>query len=121
MNGADIEAPPGRTRCFSEELDGATVHFQVIDLGRQLYVWVSAAGPKLGNLYATGSPDAGMPPVSALIAGGPGCETEGMAQRLAARFDRPVVCSFNELPNAPHLQEAIMVRLLGEIDDLLKT
>ena len=46
-----------RQRCFTE----STLHFQVIDLGRQYYVWVSAVGPKLGNLYlAINTPTVGV-------------------------------------------------------------
>ena len=39
-------------RCFSEHTPESTIHFQVVDLGRQVYVWVGDGGPpKLGNLY----------------------------------------------------------------------
>ncbi|KXZ43025.1 hypothetical protein GPECTOR_106g119 [Gonium pectorale] len=33
------------------ETNDAALHFQILDLGRQYYVWVSAVGPKLGSLH----------------------------------------------------------------------
>lgn len=41
-----------RQRCFVEHAPDATIYGQIIDLGRQLYVWVSvgASGAKLNNL-----------------------------------------------------------------------
>lgn len=44
-------APRMRQRCFVEALPDATIHYQVIDLGRQLYVWASmGSAAKLGSL-----------------------------------------------------------------------
>ncbi len=36
--------------CFSEELLDSTVHFQVMDLGRQLYIWVGTSAAQMGSL-----------------------------------------------------------------------
>jgi hypothetical protein len=45
------EAPCGiREWRFAESTPEATIHFHVQHLGRQLYVWVSADGAKLGSL-----------------------------------------------------------------------
>lgn len=40
-----------RMRCFTEVAPDATIHFQILDLGQQLYVWVAVGGAKLQNLY----------------------------------------------------------------------
>ncbi len=37
-------------RCFTEVTPEATIHFQVVDLGRQVYVWISSGAPNLSNL-----------------------------------------------------------------------
>lgn len=44
----DVAGPS--VRCFSEVTPDAKLHFQVIDLGRQLYVWVGTQ-PKLANMF----------------------------------------------------------------------
>lgn len=38
-------------RCFSMDAQESTLHFQIVDLGRQYYVWISAGGAKMSNLY----------------------------------------------------------------------
>jgi hypothetical protein len=40
-----------RIHCFSEQAPDATLHFQIIDLGLQLYIWVAVGGAKLQNMY----------------------------------------------------------------------
>jgi len=40
-----------RVHCFSEQAPDATIQFQIIDLGLQLYIWVAVGGAKLQNLY----------------------------------------------------------------------
>lgn len=37
--------------CFTEQAPDATIHFQIIDLGLQLYIWVAVGGAKLQNMY----------------------------------------------------------------------
>ena len=37
--------------CFHESTPEAVIHFQIISLGRQLYIWISVGSPKLDNLY----------------------------------------------------------------------
>lgn len=75
-------------RCFSEVTpsDGR-LDFQVIDLGRQVYVWVAAGGAKLGSLcFSIQSPQGGASPSTAmLLRGGAGASGEGLAQRLGER------------------------------------
>lgn len=49
--GGGSGEPGARVRCFSEVTpsDGR-LDFQVIHLGRQLYVWVAVGGAKMANL-----------------------------------------------------------------------
>lgn len=61
QQGLNHAAGCARQRCFTASSGESTLHFQVIDLGRQYYVWVSAVGPKLGNLYlAINTPTVGV-------------------------------------------------------------
>jgi hypothetical protein len=38
-------------KCFSENFPEGTIHFQVLDLGRQVFVWLSVGSPKLSNMF----------------------------------------------------------------------
>lgn len=40
-----------KIHCFTEQAPDATIHFQLIDLGLQLYIWVAVGGAKLQNMY----------------------------------------------------------------------
>lgn len=40
-----------RMRCFVESAPDATIYFQVVDLGQQVYVWIAVGGAKLQNMY----------------------------------------------------------------------
>ncbi len=48
---APQEATAIREHQFSEQVDSTVINFQVLDLDRQFFVWVSASGPRLSNLY----------------------------------------------------------------------
>lgn len=106
--------------CFSAEGPGnEPLHFQLLNLGRQLYVYVSAGGAKMEGLsFAIKSPSSAMPAVTSLLPG-PGSsnspEAEGLAQRLAQRLGRPVLASINLPPNAPMLQAMVERRLIQEL------
>lgn len=38
--------------CFTKEARGATLHFQIINLPKQIYLWIGCNSAKLGHLYA---------------------------------------------------------------------
>jgi hypothetical protein len=40
-----------RVHCFTEQAPDATIQFQIIDLGLQVYIWVAVGGAKLQNMY----------------------------------------------------------------------
>ena len=40
-----------RQRCFVESCGDVSVSFQVVDLGRQLYVWLAVGGAQMTNMY----------------------------------------------------------------------
>ncbi|KAG2426573.1 hypothetical protein HXX76_012891 [Chlamydomonas incerta] len=110
-------SPSARQRNFSITTHDAVLHFQILDLGRQYFVWVSAVGPKLGNLtLAIKSPADAAPSVASLLPGAPAVgEGPAMAQRLAMKLGKPVICSCNMPPNAPLLQAVAERRLIQEL------
>ncbi len=52
--------------CFSDEAHDTLLHFQVVDLGRQLYVWVGGGGgaADMGSLTLAASPMPRAPPAA---------------------------------------------------------
>lgn len=59
-----------RLRCVViEDIPGdAPIHMQIIDLGRQIYIWISSSGPSLSNLHmAIQSQTCSQPAVATII------------------------------------------------------
>lgn len=122
--------PPPRVRTFSERTpDGAAVlHYQLVDLGAQLYVWVGGGGagaPTVPNLHfaiqqqqRAGSA-AAPPAVAALLPDGAAGRGEALSRRLAKRLGRPVLLS-SAIPGAadPLLHALAEQRLLQELKDM---
>ncbi|KAG1671134.1 hypothetical protein FOA52_005386 [Chlamydomonas sp. UWO 241] len=108
-------------RVFSMESEAmeATLHFQILDLGRQYYIWISASGPKMANLYlAIQTPADPKPSVASLIPGPAGGAGESLAQRLALKAKKPVLVSCNLPSNTPMLQAIAERRLLQELAEM---
>ena len=83
-DGSELSALPIRSRCVSMEVPGeATVNIQIIDLGKQYYVWVSAAGPTLSNLHiAIQSHMDTQPAVAALLPAPASSQSASLAKRI---------------------------------------
>lgn len=45
-----VVRPQLQQKCFSESGPDGAVYFQIVNLRRQLYVWLSAGSTQLGNL-----------------------------------------------------------------------
>ena len=75
--------------CFSEELVGIRVCFQLVDLGRQLYVWAGLEGGAMGCMCLV-SPPAGTHDAASLLFLGEGllvvCHCSMLTQGHAARW-----------------------------------
>jgi hypothetical protein len=106
-NGAPAAAAAAagpRCHAFSAEAEGdaGALHFQLLELPRQLYLWVGAGAPRMGNLcVAVPTRMDPAPAVATLIDGDAGDEAAGMARRLTRRAGVPVALSLNLPPGAP--------------------
>ncbi|CAL8471945.1 g11487 [Coccomyxa elongata] len=110
--------------CFSEEILDNTVHFQIMDLGRQLYIWVGTGAAQMGSL-AMASPlgtqtgtGRQMPPVAMLVKGANEDGSASLAQRLAARVGRPVAVAWSLPEEPPALGLVAERRLMRELQVL---
>eukprot|EP00898_Chlorokybus_atmophyticus_P008935 jgi/Chlat1/9042/Chrsp94S08303 len=94
--------------------DGATVHFQILELDKQVFVWVGHGVPRLGNLHAaTPTKFDRVPSVTTLFGGGANDPAATIAQRLSLKLGKPVLLSYNLPANTPLLQafaEAQLIR-----------
>ncbi|KAF6263446.1 hypothetical protein COO60DRAFT_1489739 [Scenedesmus sp. NREL 46B-D3] len=116
---AAAATPKANVRCFTEAAPDATLYFQIIDLGQQLYVWVSVGGAKFQNLYlAIQSRMDPNPSIATLLPDAASGGAAGMAQRLVRRVGRSVVCSCNLPANAEVLQVFAERRLCQELESM---
>lgn len=52
-SSASLQGPSGLLhRCFSEQTNDLLIHYQILDVGRQLYIWVSAGAKTQDHLHA---------------------------------------------------------------------
>ncbi|EIE23820.1 hypothetical protein COCSUDRAFT_83695 [Coccomyxa subellipsoidea C-169] len=125
----DSEPPPPQAgaaaaalmqHCFSEELLDSTVHFQVMDLGRQLYIWVGTSAAQMGSLCFASPIGAarGMPPVATLVRGANEGSSASLAQRLAKRAGRPVAVAWSLPEEPPAFGLVAERRLMRELQTL---
>mmetsp|Transcript_2662 Transcript_2662/g.4217 ORF Transcript_2662/g.4217 Transcript_2662/m.4217 type:complete len:164 (-) Transcript_2662:794-1285(-) len=119
---------------FAVEAPGATLHFQIIQMRDQLYVWVGAGGvgepPMHGELsMALKTRMSDTPAVTTLLgAGGTGgggegvgmtdCVSNQVAQRLAKRTGKCVVASCNIPADLSMLQVFAEKTLLAKLKEL---
>lgn len=125
-------APEGSVveHVFTVDAPGATLHFQIVQLCEQLYVWVGAGQrgerPGHGELaMAIKTRMSDMPVVTTLPLGGGGgdslqadCVSNQMAQRLAKRTGKCVVASCNIPAELQVLQVFAEKALLAKIKEL---
>eukprot|EP00195_Chlamydomonas_chlamydogama_P006140 CAMPEP_0202890320 /NCGR_PEP_ID=MMETSP1392-20130828/772_1 /ASSEMBLY_ACC=CAM_ASM_000868 /TAXON_ID=225041 /ORGANISM="Chlamydomonas chlamydogama, Strain SAG 11-48b" /LENGTH=158 /DNA_ID=CAMNT_0049573869 /DNA_START=48 /DNA_END=523 /DNA_ORIENTATION=+ len=115
-SGRQEPVPAIVQRCFMEETQEAVLYFQIMDLGRQLYVWVATGGAKWNNLHlAFPSKTDPVPPVATLVPSAAAADGQSLARRLAIKLKRPVLCSCNLPTGVPLLQAIAERRLVQEL------
>lgn len=109
--------PTTRMRTFVQQTPSdAPIYFQIIDLGRQYYVWIATGGARFQELHlAIQTSLDKRPSLANLINGGGSEDGHALAQRLALRLKKPVLCSCNLPANSPILQAIAERRLLQEL------
>ena len=50
QQGGAAPSAAAMQHCVSEQVLDASVHFQIVDLGRQLYVWVGTGDARMGSM-----------------------------------------------------------------------
>lgn len=103
---------PGGIRCHAFQGDclDLPVHFQILDLGRQLYVWVGTGSPaqaaSMDNLAVALPALPGTQPAASSLVRGQGDQLAAdLARKLVQKLGKPVALSWS-LPGAAPVQAA---------------
>lgn len=105
--------------CFSHEVQDGILHFQILKLDKQLYVWLGCNSAKLGQLYASMlTPFERTPSLATLISGTADSVGASIAQRLALKTGWSIVLACNLPKNSPNLEAQAEKRLLQELKTL---
>lgn len=98
--------------CFTEEAHDVTLHFQIISLTKQIYIWIGCNSAKLGHLYAgAATRPNNTASVTSLLGGGADSTGAGIARRLVLRTGLNIILACNIPKNSPML-EALAERIL---------
>ncbi|XP_039007136.1 proteasome assembly chaperone 4-like [Hibiscus syriacus] len=90
---------------FWELVDEVTLHFQIIRLAKQIYVWIGSDSAKLGNLYAAApTRPNNTVSVSSILGGASDNTGSGIARRLVLKTGLNIVVACNIPKNNPMLE-----------------
>jgi len=111
-NGTQSSDANVQLTCFTEESHDVTLHFQIISLTKQIYIWIGCNSAKLGHLYAgAATRPNNTASVTSLLGGGADSTGAGIARRLVLRTGLNIILACNTPKNSPML-EALAERLL---------
>lgn len=111
-NGTQSSDANVQLTCFTEESHDVTLHFQIISLTKQIYIWIGCNSAKLGHLYAgAATRPNNTASVTSLLGGGADSTGAGIARRLVLRTGLNIILACNIPKNSPML-EALAERLL---------
>ncbi|GMI72181.1 hypothetical protein like AT1G48170 [Hibiscus trionum] len=113
---AVVSAGGVQVTTFTELVDEVTLHFQIIRLAKQIYVWIGSDSAKLGNLYAA-APTRPNNTVSATsILGGTSDNTgSGIARRLVLNTGLNIIVACNIPKNNPMLEANAEKKLIEKL------
>lgn len=105
--------------CFSAEVQDGILHFQILRLEQQLYIWVGCNSAKFGQLYASlPTPFDRTPSLATLIGGAADSAGASIARRLVLKTGWSIVLACNLPKNSPNLEAQAEKRLLQELKTL---
>lgn len=103
----------------SDVFQDQQLHFQVVVLDRQLFIWIGVEPPRLSNLcMAMPTRLDPIPSATSLLPGRADDDIISMSQRLAKKVGKPVALSVNLPANQPLMRAFVEKRLLQELQQL---
>ncbi|KAH1089112.1 hypothetical protein J1N35_016369 [Gossypium stocksii] len=101
---------------FSEIVDEVTLHFQIIRLAKQIYVWIGSNSANLGNLYAAAPTRPNNTVSVTSILGGASDNTgSGIARRLVLKTGLNIIVACNIPKNNPMLEANAEKKLIEKL------
>mmetsp|Transcript_2359 Transcript_2359/g.4795 ORF Transcript_2359/g.4795 Transcript_2359/m.4795 type:complete len:138 (-) Transcript_2359:220-633(-) len=108
-------APRLKLREFTENAVDTIIHFQVLELVDQLYVWIGAGGARMESLHTAMNTKYDNLPVVATHFGDNTSDGAALAQRLSMRLGKVVSVSSSLPPGTPLMQAMAEKRLIEEL------
>ncbi|GMJ14049.1 hypothetical protein HRI_005074200 [Hibiscus trionum] len=101
---------------FTELVDEVTLHFQIIHLAKQIYVWIGSDSAKLGNLYAAAPtrPNNSVS-VTSILGGASDNTGSGIARRLVLKTGLNIIVACNIPKNNPMLEANAEKKLMEKL------
>ncbi|OAY65670.1 Proteasome assembly chaperone 4 [Ananas comosus] len=105
--------------CFTEDLHDVTLHFQIIRLTKQIFVWIGCNAAKFGRLYAaaTTRPN-NMVSVTSILGGTADNSGSGIARRLVLKTGLNIVLACNIPKDSPTLEATAERKLVEKLRSL---
>ncbi|CAM8988536.1 unnamed protein product [Rhodiola kirilowii] len=105
--------------CFSDQSEGTALHFQIIHLSKQIYVWIGFNSARFGHLYAAApTKPNNTASVTPLLGGASDNIGSGIARRLVLKLGLNVILACNIPKNNPIIEaqaEKLLIRKLIEL------
>ncbi|XP_038881184.1 proteasome assembly chaperone 4 [Benincasa hispida] len=115
-NDDNLDGGGVQVTCFSEAINDVPIHFQIICLSKQIYVWIGCNSAKIGNLYAAAPTRPNNTVSVTSILGGSSDNTgSSMARRLVLKSGLNIILASNIPKNSPMIEvaaEKILVQKL---------
>jgi proteasome assembly chaperone 4 len=109
-------APKLKLREFTESAVDSIIHFQILELEDQLYVWIGSGGARMESLHtAMMTKFDNLPVVATHFGEGAVGDGAALAQRLSKKTGKAVSVSCSLPPNTPLLQAVAEKRLIKEL------
>ncbi|XP_059449239.1 uncharacterized protein LOC132180437 [Corylus avellana] len=110
QNGSGVQIT-----CFSHVFKDVTLHFQILRLPKQIYVWVGCNSAKLGHLCASAPTRPDTVSVASILGGTSDNTGSGIARRLVLKTGLNIILACNIPKNSPMLEaeaEKVLVQKL---------
>ncbi|KMT19714.1 hypothetical protein BVRB_1g007690 [Beta vulgaris subsp. vulgaris] len=105
--------------CFSDDLYETTVHFQIINLHKQIYVWIGCNSAKLGPLCAAGpTRPNNTVSVTSILGSTSDNAGFGFARRLVLRTGLNIILACNLPKDNPMLEIGAEKKLVEKLISL---
>ncbi|XP_022942573.1 proteasome assembly chaperone 4-like isoform X1 [Cucurbita moschata] len=118
-NNGDLDGGGVRVSCYSEAINDVPVHFQIISLSKQIYVWIGCSSAKFGNLYAAApTRPNNTVSVTSILGGSSDNAGASMARRLVLKTGLNIILASNIPKNSPMIEVAAEKMLVQKLASL---